>query len=73
MAENSDLIAQFCAITGAAAHIAENYLLAHDFDLERAVDFYLEHPPQGAAEGPDPFDEPDQQGPQPGTDPLGQT
>eukprot|EP00879_Flechtneria_rotunda_P011830 GHRR01012357.1.p1 GENE.GHRR01012357.1~~GHRR01012357.1.p1 ORF type:complete len:434 (+),score=172.34 GHRR01012357.1:113-1303(+) len=49
MAENADLVAQFCGITGAAAHVAENYLLAHEWNLERAVDFYLEHPPQHAA------------------------
>jgi hypothetical protein len=58
--DRSDMIAQFCAITGAPAHIGENYLIAHDWALERAVDFYMDHPPQqtGAGEGPDPFDEP---------------
>lgn len=57
--DRSDMIAQFCAITGAPAHIGENYLIAHDWALERAVDFYMDHPPQqGAAdEAPDPFDQ----------------
>jgi hypothetical protein len=58
--DRSDMIAQFCAITGAPAHIGENYLIAHDWALERAVDFYMDHPPQegAAGGGPDPFDEP---------------
>jgi UBA-like domain len=45
MADTSELVAQFCAITGAAPHVAENYLLAHEHDLERSVDFYFQHPP----------------------------
>lgn len=46
MADRSELVAQFCAITGAAAYQAEQYLEALEYDLERAIDFYMEHPPQ---------------------------
>lgn len=42
------MIAEFCGITGASHHIAENYLAAHEWELERSIDFYFQHPP-----GPD--------------------
>lgn len=34
----------FCLITGAPPHVATNYLSAHDWDLHRSVEFYLDHP-----------------------------
>ena len=48
MDEHSDLVADFCGITGCSYHVAENYLAAHDWDPNRAIDFYFQHPP-----GPD--------------------
>ncbi|GBF98850.1 hypothetical protein Rsub_11454 [Raphidocelis subcapitata] len=50
--ENADeAVLQFCSVTDAAPHVAENYLLAHDWDVERAVDFYFLHPPGGGGGG----------------------
>ncbi len=37
MADQSELIAEFCSVTGATFHVAENYLAAHDFDLDAQV------------------------------------
>eukprot|EP00878_Enallax_costatus_P040718 GHUV01047072.1.p1 GENE.GHUV01047072.1~~GHUV01047072.1.p1 ORF type:complete len:335 (+),score=129.82 GHUV01047072.1:141-1145(+) len=73
MADHSDLIAEFCAITGAVPYQAEGYLEAHEYDLERAIDFYLEHPPQehppAEVEEEPPAAQPAQQPPvPPGTD-----
>lgn len=66
MADQSGIIAEFCALTGAAPHIAEHYLGAHDWDIQRASDFFFEHPPDDAedlhavhghrAESPPPLD-----------------
>jgi hypothetical protein len=50
MDDKSAVIAEFCAITGAAPHIAENYLGAHDWDIGRASDFFFEHPPDALDE-----------------------
>ena len=50
MDDRSAVIAEFCAITGAAPHIAENYLGAHEWDIGRASDFFFEHPPDNLDE-----------------------
>eukprot|EP00775_Hariotina_reticulata_P006310 gene6310-6545_t len=48
--DHSDVVAQFCGITDASAHVAENYLEAMEWQLERAIDFYMEHPPNHEAD-----------------------
>lgn len=44
-------IAAFCGITGANQHVAEQYLSCMNNDVERAVNFYFENPPD-AGGGP---------------------
>lgn len=46
--DHSEEIANFCAITGAQAHVAEHYLSACEWDLNRGIEFYLENPPDGS-------------------------
>jgi hypothetical protein len=48
--DHSDVVAQFCGITDAPAHVAENYLEAMEWQLERAIDFFMEHPPNHEAD-----------------------
>lgn len=38
----SELVDSFVAITGAPAHVAEHMLEAYGFDIDAAVNFYLE-------------------------------
>jgi hypothetical protein len=38
----SEVVLQFCAITGASEHVAEHVLEAHEWDLNSSVEFYLE-------------------------------
>lgn len=50
MSENSAQVAEFCAITDAAPHIAEAYLESCSWSLEAAVDmFFNASPPRPAA------------------------
>ena len=48
---HSATLAEFAAITGASSEVAAHYLEACSFNLERAVDFYFNNPPDagGAA------------------------
>ncbi len=39
------LVAEFSGITGASALVSEHYLSACNYDLNRAVEFFFEHPP----------------------------
>lgn len=43
--DQDDVITQFMALAGCDRHVADNYLVAHDYDLERSLDFFYEHPP----------------------------
>ncbi len=45
--QHDAVVAEFCALTSASALVAENYLSAHDWDLNRSLDFFYEHPPEG--------------------------
>lgn len=38
----SEVVSQFCSITGAPEHVAEHVLEAHEWDLNSSVEFYLE-------------------------------
>lgn len=50
--DHAELVAQFCGITGASAAVAEQYLDAMSSDLEKAIDFYMDHPPNDIPEPP---------------------
>jgi hypothetical protein len=39
---NPEAIATFCAVTGAADHVADHVLEAHGGNLDAAISFYLE-------------------------------
>lgn len=43
--DHSEAVANFCNITGALPHVAEHYLSACGFDVNRAIEFFLENPP----------------------------
>eukprot|EP00798_Chlamydomonas_sp_ICE-L_P022912 gene22912-30091_t len=45
MADHSDIIAEFCSITGAQTHVAEHFLESTGYALNQAVEFFLENPP----------------------------
>ena len=44
-----EAIAQFCSITGCSAHVAEHYLSACNYDLDRSIEFFFENPPDAAS------------------------
>lgn len=50
--DHAELVAQFCGITGAAAAVAEQYLEAMSGDLAKAIDFFMDHPPNDMPEEP---------------------
>lgn len=62
---HSATLAEFAAITGASSEVAAHYLEACSFNLERAVDFYFNNPPDAggvAAHSPRPDAHADDEG-----------
>ncbi|GIL59381.1 hypothetical protein Vafri_14249 [Volvox africanus] len=49
-----ELVSEFATITGASPLVADHYLSACNYDLNRAVEFYFEHPPAPNQTGPRP-------------------
>ncbi|GIL87278.1 hypothetical protein Vretimale_1769 [Volvox reticuliferus] len=49
-----ELMSEFASITGASPLVADHYLSACNYDLNRAVEFYFEHPPAPTQTGPRP-------------------
>ncbi|GLC65720.1 hypothetical protein PLESTF_000332700 [Pleodorina starrii] len=49
-----ELVSEFAAITGASPLVADHYLSACNYDLNRAVEFFFEHPPAPTQAGPRP-------------------
>ncbi len=43
--DRSEEIASFCAIVGCPDHVAVHYLDACGYNLDRAIDFYYQNPP----------------------------
>ncbi|GFR40299.1 hypothetical protein Agub_g481, partial [Astrephomene gubernaculifera] len=48
-----ELVSEFAAITGASPLVADHYLSACNFDLNRAMEFYFEHPPAQTQAAPE--------------------
>jgi hypothetical protein len=49
---SEEQVAQFAALAGCEPHVAEQYLAAHDGNLEAALNLYFEHPPDPAPRSP---------------------
>lgn len=47
-----ELVSEFAGITGASPLVADHYLSACNYDLNRAVEFYFEHPPAPSQAAP---------------------
>lgn len=47
-----EAVSQFCSLTGAEPHVAEQYLEAQGLNLERAANFFFENPPDAAGNLP---------------------
>lgn len=52
--DNSEVIATFCSITGAQPHVADHYLSACNFDLNRGIEFFMENPPEAGTADAEP-------------------
>jgi len=56
MDDHADVIAEFCNITGSEPSVAESFLAAHEFNLERSLDtFFRDEPAFPGPAGPAPF------------------
>ena len=54
MSDHAEVLAEFCSITGAEEGVAESFLAAHEYQLERALDtFFRDEPAPPLAEAPD--------------------
>lgn len=56
MDDHADVIAEFCSITDAEPGVAESFLAAHEFNLERSLDtFFRDEPAFPGIAGPAAF------------------
>eukprot|EP00955_Chlamydomonas_euryale_P005878 62623-Chlamydomonas_euryale.AAC.2 len=49
---HSEVVASFCAITGALPHVASHYLDAMGYNLARSIDYFYQNPPDAGGAAP---------------------